>query len=685
MPVVLSLIAYGLVGHVWAAESNGDVVVYEQAFFSKYNAVNAEDVLRRIPGVEKLLDAEQEEKRGIGSGGDQILINGKRIAGKANELSAALNRIPVERLSRVELIRSTDASLGVRSDGLLVNVITSETVAEGVGSWRLANYFYDDGHSNPAAELSYSNELGGMQYFIGAELESVYSADYIDENFFHSQSELNEQRRNKSAFDMEKYQLSANVIYGFDGGDELRVNALLASQKDYLRELSRRKVVNALGDQVEAYSELLESPDSSDQWELGLDYSHALSKQLSLKNIAIYSYLHEQTQQQQYRLDNSGKVINSSDSADVIDTEAIIRSSLLWQAYRLHSIELGVELAENILDTDFDLLLANNAGQLTPVDVGNAQSLVTEFRQEFFITHFWSPSSVWSIESGFNYERSRIEQEAGSYENRRDFNYVKPRFDVRYSLSSAEQLRLQLERSVSQLEFSDFVPSYDTELDRLDFGNPELQPEIAWELDLSYEYQLPNDNGTVEAKVFYNDIDEHISTVAVREGRSAVGNIGEAKLYGAKLSGSVRLAWLGLPEAIVSAEYTAKHSETTDPFSGQQRAINEKPDYDWRVGFRHDMISTALSYGAELIGTGPVELQDIDVLQRQSSLLNMNAFVEYQLAKGLVLRLEGNGLLENQSSRQRQRGLVAEQLITRTERADLYSTREWQLSLTGRF
>ncbi|WP_169335554.1 TonB-dependent receptor plug domain-containing protein [Dasania marina] len=685
MPVVLAIYSLWAV-NVQSSEKSSDVVVYELSFFKKYNAVNAEDVLRRIPGVEKLLDAEQEETRGIGSGGDQILINGKRMAGKANELASALNRIPVELITRVELIRSTDASLGVRSDGLLVNVVASESAAAGVGSWRLANAFYDDGHSNPAAEVSYSDELGGFNYLLSAQLESVYSADYVDEKFSNTQLGFYERRRNKSNFDLEKYQLSANVIYGFENGDELRINALLASEKDRVIETSKRELL------AEQYTELLDSPDSSEQWELGLDYQHSLAADLSWKSIAIYSYERERSLQQQYRLDdylgnslgNNSKVINSSDSAKLSDTEAIVRNSLLWRVQQQHSIELGVELAKNSLDTDFTLLLANN-GVLAAVDVGNAQSQLTEFRQELFATHFWSPAAGWSVESGINYETSRIEQAAAAYDNSRDFNYVKPRFDVRYRLSPAKQLRLQLERSVSQLEFSDFVPSYDAELDRLDFGNPQLQPELAWELDISYEYQLANDNGMLEAKVFYNDIDQHISTIEVQAGRSAVGNIGEASLYGAKLSSSMRLAFMGLPEAILSAEYTAKRSKTTDPFTGKRRDINDKANYDWRLGFRHDMIATALSYGVEWTATGAVKQQDIDLLERQSSVLNMNAFVEYQLAKILVLRLEGNTLLENQSSLQRQRGLLSAQNVERLERAELHSAREWLLSVSGRF
>ena len=66
--------------------------------------------------------------------------------------------------------------------------------------------------------------------------------------------------------------------------------------------------------------------------------------------------------------------------------------------------------------------------------------------------------------------------------NSRSFTYLKPRFDLRWDRNDRDQVRATLERTVSQLDFSDFVASYDGRQDQISGGNPELEPERAAEL-----------------------------------------------------------------------------------------------------------------------------------------------------------------------------------------------------------
>ena len=91
-----------------AAAAPGNVT-YGPSFFAQYNLTNAEDMLRRIPGVSAILDATGvlNQARGLGASGDQILINGKRMASKSTDVAAALRRIRATNVERVELLRGT--------------------------------------------------------------------------------------------------------------------------------------------------------------------------------------------------------------------------------------------------------------------------------------------------------------------------------------------------------------------------------------------------------------------------------------------------------------------------------------------------------------------------------------------------------------------------------------------------
>ena len=82
--------------------------VYDQAYFANSGVQNAEDMLRRLPSVGPLLDAAGafQQQRGLGEGGDQILVDGKRIAAKG-QLLVTLRRISPNSIQRIELIRGT--------------------------------------------------------------------------------------------------------------------------------------------------------------------------------------------------------------------------------------------------------------------------------------------------------------------------------------------------------------------------------------------------------------------------------------------------------------------------------------------------------------------------------------------------------------------------------------------------
>ncbi|MEL0251630.1 MAG: TonB-dependent receptor plug domain-containing protein, partial [Novosphingobium sp.] len=120
-----------------AAEPNetSGKVEYDPSYFMAYEVQNADDMLRRIPGVAPIIAGigSAVQTRGFGSGGDQILINGRRVPGKSNEISKILARINVRSVQRIELIRGVSKDIDVQSSGLVVNIVlrAGEKVAGG--------------------------------------------------------------------------------------------------------------------------------------------------------------------------------------------------------------------------------------------------------------------------------------------------------------------------------------------------------------------------------------------------------------------------------------------------------------------------------------------------------------------------------------------------------------------------
>jgi outer membrane receptor protein involved in Fe transport len=678
---------------VWASDG-GSKVTYEAAYFESYQSVTAADMLRWLPGGAALLPTSpgqrdnQNDKRGFGSGGDQVLINGKRLSGKSNDIASAMQRIQSNVVSRIEIIRGTTAGLDVRSEGTLFNVVLLEEIAGGSGSWQLHSGFY--GTSDPELDglVSYSNAAGKLDYFLSAQYGPYNRGNQIErfERFFTPGTRtLIERREIEAPVLNSELVLNASGSWSFDTGSVLNVNSRVADLGKDETETTRVFVAGTPGDTV--LKNL--SAEDSIEWELGGDLEQRVG-QGTLKTRAIYTH---ETGDESERVSLSSTVpgnvpAQSLVHSDETASELIIRSSYSRSLANGQNLEVGIEGAQNTLAKEVRLFEVLANGDLQAIDLFNSDSDVTEDRYEFFSTHFWKPKPDLVLESALNVEYSKIGQEGLDVANARAFTYVKPRFDLRWDLSDATQLRGSLERTVSQLDFGDFVASFDNDNDQVDAGNPDLEPEKAWELKLTYERRLANDNGVVEAQLFHSAIEDHIDNVRVTDSVSASGNIGRAKNYGLELKGSWRLGTLGLEGAVLDAQYKVQDSQTTDPFTGKKRSMSDKQGQEYKINFRHDIAKWRFNYIVTLEWNGKREENDINFRETSKS-IGPRTYIglQYRLSERVLLWFDTRIVFDSHAIRSRDRyaGDVADGMLLRHEMRDEYYRREHIIGLRGQF
>jgi len=677
---------------VWSS-ADGSRVTYEATYFEPYQTVTAADMLQWVPGGAELVPENrgrfnEEQKRGFGSGGDQVLINGKRISGKSNDIGSAVQRIQAKSVARVEVIRGTSAGLDVRSEGTLINIVLNEEVAGGAGTWQAHGGWYGRDGLEYDGLLSWSNSHGQLGYLVSAQYGPYNrgnQVDRIDEFFSPETGELIERRDISVPMLDTAAILNGSVSWDFANGDLLNVNARIVD-RDGEEDETTRVFVPGVPD-----STLLENiaREEAFEWELGGDLEQRIGPG-SLKTRLIYTRNDE---------DETERVsLTSSDPNDVPDesqvdtvslaTEAILRSSYSWPVTGGQTLELGAEGARNRLEKDVAIFEVLQDGTLQPIELFNADSDVVENRYELFTTHFWQLRDGVALESALNVEYSKIAQEGVDIENARSFTYVKPRFDLRWDLDDARQIRGTVERTVSQLDFADFVISFDSDNDQVDAGNPDLEPEQAWEYRLAYERRLANDSGLVAAELFYNDITDHTDNIPVGPTTSAAGNIGDAENYGLTLKGSLRLARLGIEGAVLDASYTFQDSETTDPFTGVKREMSDKRDREYSINFRHDVAAWRLNYNIEVEWNG--DQTENDILFRQTSTSvnpRVHVGMQYRLTDRMILWFDTRILFDGHSRRIRDRydGSVADGDLLRTEVRNQYFRREHILGLRGQF
>ncbi|MBT5186250.1 MAG: TonB-dependent receptor plug domain-containing protein, partial [Kordiimonadaceae bacterium] len=142
----------------YAAEdaiSDASMVTYDKAYFVTFSPVTLLDMLQAVPGVPEILTKNRQQsrrnsfgggQRGFGSGGDQILMDGKRLAGKANNIDDTLSRVSASQIDRIELIRGAASGLDVQSEGLVINIVMLEGISTSTTFWKVTGE-YSGGHN----------------------------------------------------------------------------------------------------------------------------------------------------------------------------------------------------------------------------------------------------------------------------------------------------------------------------------------------------------------------------------------------------------------------------------------------------------------------------------------------------------------------------------------------------------
>ncbi len=670
-------------------------ITYPASYFVQYGAVSVNDMLNRIPGIDLALEGNQVpsfnlNERGLGAEG-QILIDGKRLAGKANEASAQLDRITADQVDYIEIIRGTSGELDLRNSGQLVNIVLKEARSASSMSAELGLTRFDDNKLKPLGTLTFNGQAGRLNYLLSADVSSGYQVEDSFETSFLADSSLNDTRAFKRYTDQTNYRLNSNLVFQLTPDDRIAFNALY-SENDPSADLVRT-ITNYLSSPPSITLEREDQPAIANNWELGGDYEHSFDSGGKYRFLFIVNERNNDTTRERFDFSEPEQLETKNLFLDTKSRyrERIIRSSYAWSLVDNHILELGLEGAQTIQDSSLlfglDLPGATSIehGGLRPIPVPNAISQVEERRYEGFATHNWQISPRMSLESSLLYEVSEIEQ-TGDVNKKRDFDFIKPKLDFRYDINSSFQLRVSVEKDVSQLSFRDFSAGVNQRDDDQDTvaGNPELAQEQTWRYDINLDYRLPNDGGVLNSRFFYYDVRDSIGKIDISTDTqnlvSTNGNIGDGKVFGLYLNASIRLGFLDLPQAVVTAGLNLEDAYLYDPLIEKKRTIVPFDRGGFRFGYRQDIPERNLSFGLNyqdgiggIGGTGGNRvIYDIDrVLFFGAGKIrpNLGLFAEKVGFGNLTYRVEiNNGLdFENCFQRKRYNGYLRDRNLAEIE------------------
>ena len=709
-------------------DGNSSTVTYNENYFVEFKPITLHDMLRSVPGTAALLSQADQELggrrvRGFGSSGDQILVNGNRIAGKANSLGLQLKRIQATSVSHIELIRGTKAGLDVQSEGLIVNVILRENASKSNTAWTVGGEYVDGGTVNPLVKVTHTGEVDRLKYSLGIDAALIQKRRNFDDSFFFANGTQFQRNNLLNVDDREKAFVNSSIEYNAENGDVLRLNGQLEFDRNDLIETDNRSHLLANTETIGGVPTNFASGDTFQRvrtqthrpfhWEFGGDYQHRFEEAGLLKTLFVINHGKHDFDNIFLGALNSAALTNTSGNlAKRTHGEKILRSSLTNTFAKAHTVEVGGEVAINDVGVGNTRKSVDLNGDLQLVTASETDTAVQEVRFEAFASHNWAIASNISLQSSLNAEWSEITQtdalNAGVPEFSRNFFYLKPRMNLRYDVDKQNQLRVTVERKISQLDFGAFGQSFDAEDNEVDGGNGELLPEDSWEFSAAYENRFADDQGSISIKGFYNTIRDHIARIGVYTGTlpapnninqiatiSVPGNIGNAKEYGVEVNGNLRLKMLDLPNAIISGKYILRETDATDPFLLVQRPIIYKQKHEWLITFQHDLVEQGTSYGFNITNKGSSGPSGgsvgfrTDVREQWERTIEpkASAYIEQTIYGNMKLRFDAENILKAKTGWDitRYTGNITLGAISLNEIRKASQQRIFRLSLQGSF
>jgi len=643
-----------------APETASDATVtYPAEYFAQFNPYSVNDMLQRIPGISLARSGSRSQNRGggrgLGAGGEQVLINGRRIAGKSNEGDSQLSRIPASEVRYIEIIRGTSGELDVRGGTQVINVVLNEALSSVSFAYEVNMDRALDGTLIPGGKISATGQYAALNYFLSAEREPRY--DFRDgfESALNRYGDLAETVSRDETTDGWPISLTANFGYEFSPTDTANLN--FSWTRNDVEYDTDRVITRYQSDAVA--SRIFErdtQPSESTGFEVGGDYMHVFDNGSRWKTIAIVNEKENEFERSRFKVDPSA----FSETKDLYlfnyekYQERILRSSYVFNLSQGQSVEAGIERAQTVVDTSLRLGLLTGAaadagfGGLTPVT--NSLGSVEEIRLEYFTIHNWSMNDRMTLETTLLVEDSSISQ-SGTLANSRDFSFFRPKVDYRFDITPSVQFRGIVQKIVNQLSFRDFTAGVDQRDDEQNSfeGNSDIRQMSWWNYEANLEYRLPNDAGVINTQLYYQTVFDIIDNVDVSrddEILSARGNTGDGTRYGINLNNSLRLGFLNQPNMLLTAGLSVEEATHYDSIRGEYRERAMGPrngGSNYSIGYRHDiprLNNTNWGFNFNKRFLNDFMVWDIDKTEHYSPALSWFAWAETQAWGGLVYRFE---------------------------------------------
>jgi outer membrane receptor for ferrienterochelin and colicins len=623
--------------------------VINQEELTKYGDTNVYDVLKRAPGVTVI--GNSIRMRGLGNGYTQILVNGERPAP-----GFSLENLPPAQIEKIEIVRAASAEFSMQAIAGTINIVLKKAVAKPQRDVRLSMAPAGE-NKNAAATVALADRSGNLSYFLNATASKSHATPHgqSGDQFASPEDELLQLRDSRSAQDGHTEQLivQPRLNWKLANGDQLNLGGF--AQTIRTDNEVRAQTTNRIGS-FPAPDYVGRSADSAGTIRyVGLDATWGSKPGGGKLDVKVSVNLGHVENAVAARYDTAvlpaalqRNTQNDNDYQTITSTGKYARSILEG-----HSLATGWEISNRQIDEKtlrIDRL--SGAGDIVVSEL---------FRPEVqriaaYVQDEWNVSKQWSLYLGVRSERITTDSTGTGIEAARSRSQVlSPVAQSLYKFpdKSGRQLRFALTRTykapeISQLSARRYVAPLNTRFNPDSSGNPDLKPELATGLDLTYEhFWAPA--ALFSVGVSERRISDYIQSTLqpdqnglwldrpVNNGRAQVRTLDvEAKF-------PLKAVWKTAPAIDVRASASRNWSKV-ESVPGPDNRLNEQVPFNAVLGFDYkaDKLSTGASFAYRAGGrTRLSEQQDTQQYRRR----DLETYILYKVDPHTQLRIALSNLL----------------------------------------
>jgi outer membrane receptor protein involved in Fe transport len=512
---------------------------------------NASDVLKKVPMLSLDLEGNVSLR---GSQNVRILINGKPSGAMASNAADILKSMPADQIKNVEVITSPSAKYDAEGTAGIINIVTkkknvsgvSGSVSGGVGTRQ------NNGNLNLNINKNRLSLSGNIGVNAGWPNTTTNSNSYIDtkkgnSSFSNGESESNRQFTMGSAtlgYDINNYN-------SFSSSINLRSGAFQNSG------ISASSNTSTTGGTIN-YSSNTSNKNAMGNFDWNSDFTHKFKKEGEELTFAgqwshsnadidyISTYTGFGTDQQATNLAKNNEFTAQLDYALPIN--------------KVLKFEAGTKGIFRKINSTYDFYNPDASGNFAFNPLTSNEYL---YNQDVYAGYGLLTASFkggYSLQTGLRIENTAIKGISGNTDLesfKTDYINFVPNIALSRSLKNGHTVKVSYNKRIQRPSIRFLNPFLNTsDLNTQSQGNPELSPEIAQTLDLSYSAFIKG--SVINASVYYRNttdvIESYVSTVpfttvdndGVESTRDVsltqYANIGQTNSIGSSLFGSVTLA-----------------------------------------------------------------------------------------------------------------------------------------------